>query len=377
MKNPCLNTPDEDDCLAVSVDIPDPCTPPAGNPDYCKLDVCDFHAGNDCEVSKCLEDEEGRCETDPNCVWIPADPLPTGPVSTLVGFCDEKQCLHTQQADCEKDEVCKWDGANCVETECGVHRNEKDCDQDATCHWDLDSDPTNCKETPCAPYKSQDPCNGDDDCMWTTVHGTDVCVPKTCEKYDNKCECEVDADCKWHHGQGTGQCVATAYDTCPDMDVAFVLDGSGSMSRSFGKHKHGFYGLMEILRDWLKDVPLTGDDHTAGADISSKGKGFRMTFIQFSKRNAKPEEDHPINCAVGECTSGLLSGHRDELQGDIDWHEDNYQSQWTYLHDALGDVAEHTFVVTQSPPWREHVVRKGILLLFFSVCLFSCCSLFW
>ena len=356
--NPCVDVK-KDTCAAVGATIPDPCSPPAGDPDFCKLDVCHVAApGDKCEVKECLEDTQGRCEKDPLCKWVPPATTPPAPVSTstLVGFCDKKRCTTADQVLCTKDDACKWDGGKCVETECAKHKDEKDCDQDPKCHMDLTQDPQVCKETVCAKHGTQQPCDADGKCMWTKVNGADVCVPKTCEKHNLKCDCDKDADCKWHHGQGSAQCVATVYDTCPDLDIAFVLDGSGSMSRSFGRHNHGFYGLMEIMRDWMMTVPLTGDDHTKGASITSKGKGLRMTFIQFSKANARPDEDHPMGCKVGQCSDGLLSGRRDELQGDITWHENNYQRHWTYLHDALNDIADHTFVASQSPSWRDHVV---------------------
>ena len=68
----------------------------------------------------------------------------------------------------------------------------------------------------------------------------------------------TDKDCVWHHGPQGAFCTTPQFNTCPDLDIAFVLDGSGSMRRSFGRHPHGFYGLMEILREWMKTVPLTG-----------------------------------------------------------------------------------------------------------------------
>ena len=354
--NPCRDMKDEDTCDSVGVTMRS-CVAPAGDPDFCKLDVCLFNAGaKTCEVKKCLEDGKGRCETKTDCQWVQPGGAgtTTPPTSTLVDYCAEKECQHTTQKVCDKDPLCKWDGKACGGTVCAKHKIEKDCDKDLSCHWDLNADPQVCKVTECAKYTDKSKCDADDKCM--TAAGTDACVPKTCEKHTDHCDCTADADCKWHHGQSGASCVATSYDTCPDLDVAFILDGSGSMQRSFGRHNHGFYGLMEILRDWVKTVPLTGDDHTMGANIDSKGKGFRMTFIQFSKADARPDEDHPMGCKVGECTDGLLSGNRAELNGDIDWHEDNYQSQWTYLHDAMQDVADHTFLPSQSPAWREHVV---------------------
>ena len=39
------------------------------------------------------------------------------------------------------------------------------------------------------------------------------------------------------------------------------------------------------MRDWMKTVPLTGDDHKPWRVEHKEGDaGFRITFIQFSKR---------------------------------------------------------------------------------------------
>ena len=114
---------------------------------------------------------------------------------------------------------------------------------------------------------------------------------------------------------------------------------------------------MGILRKWVQTLPLTGDAHTVGGSATAKKTGlFRVTFIQFSKANALPSENHPTNCAIGQCTNGLLSGRLDELEGDITWHENNYQGTWTYISSALQEVADHTLLPSNSPPWRQRVL---------------------
>ena len=358
--NPCIPPTAEPDCLAVSVTMPSPCDAPNADPDFCKLDVCHHDATKMpvCEVKKCLQISKTTCEKEDGCVWTGPDPVDaTTSPSNLVAMCSPVPCNHALQPDCDADTDCKWDAAanpKCVPTdECQKLTKEEECDHNTKCHWNVAATPDPvCEQTECAPIGNQPDCDKNDKCMWTDK---DVCEPKTCEKHDTRCPCQDDPDCVWHHG-APGYCEDKRYEKCPDLDIAFVLDGSGSMRRSFGRHAHGFYGLMEILRDWMKTVPLTGDDHTVGGGAKTNTGAFRITFIQFSKAEATPAEDHPTNCAIGACTNGLLSGMRSELHGDIDWHEANYQAQWTYLHDALLDVADHTFLPANSPPERTHVV---------------------
>ena len=356
--NPCRPPTDEPDCLSVFVTMPVPCDAPAGDPDFCKLDVCDYDGsrGNKCEVKECLKISQTTCEAEDGCVWNAPSPIPsTASPSDKVGYCSPVQCKHDTQMDCDQDALCLWDGmgSRCVEAPCTKHKNEVDCDHDMSCHWDVTTVPAICSTTVCAVHTAQDPCDADSQCQWDA---SNVCVPKNCNKHADQCPCDADSDCVWHHAANGAYCTAVQFNACPDLDIAFVLDGSGSMRRTFGNHAHGFYGLIEIMRDWVKIVPLTGDDHNAGAAGASRDSGFRLTFIQFSKAEARPDEDHPTGCAVGQCTDGHLSGRRDELYGDLDWHEANYQAQWTYLHDALQDVADNTFTPDQSPDWREHVV---------------------
>eukprot|EP01061_Rhynchopus_euleeides_P047158 TRINITY_DN9306_c0_g1_i3.p1 TRINITY_DN9306_c0_g1~~TRINITY_DN9306_c0_g1_i3.p1 ORF type:complete len:615 (+),score=179.70 TRINITY_DN9306_c0_g1_i3:1-1845(+) len=281
-ENPCIRIDDQNTCVAHIQTMP-ACTPPLDDPDYCDVQVCHHDPVDRCQVQECLEDTEGRCSTKTSCQWLAPNQSPTAAPSTLVALCAEKQCQHASQADCGKDDACKWDGKTCVETECAKLRNEKDCDHNPKCHMDLTKDPQVCVTTECAKHDSQDPCDNDAKCMWTKVNNVDVCVPKTCEKHGKRCDCQSDPDCVWHHDPNRVYCTSPHFDACPDIDLAIMIDGSGSMKAQFGSHKHGFYGLIEMMRDWLKGVPLTGHDHTVGADVPITAKGFRVTFIQFSR----------------------------------------------------------------------------------------------
>eukprot|EP01061_Rhynchopus_euleeides_P000547 TRINITY_DN1037_c3_g1_i2.p1 TRINITY_DN1037_c3_g1~~TRINITY_DN1037_c3_g1_i2.p1 ORF type:complete len:300 (+),score=66.09 TRINITY_DN1037_c3_g1_i2:57-902(+) len=177
-----------------------------------------------------------------------------------------------------------------------------------------------------------------------------------CTDYNSpadQCGCTSDPNCTWlHEASGSEYCIGN---TCPNLDLAILIDGSGSMSGSFGNHTHGFYGPIELLQDWVQSVPLAGDDHTASPNVSSTG--FRITFLQFS--NATFAGAHPEMCSAGNCTNGLLSGSLDELQGDLQWHEANFQAGWTYLHPALLEAGS----TLNSSAQGMHPERKQVVII--------------
>ena len=334
------------------------CPSPPPDPDYCFVQPCAWKDGK-CAVRACLAKSESTCTGD--CAWrTEGKTVPAGPVTTLVEFCRYDPChsLHDSWS-CSRNSACHFDynTYTCTVGGCAAHKDDATCGADAKCQWDAHApwDQPQCKEGPCA-NKAKSSCNANSACMFKGSN----CVPKTCEKYNvptpDMCACGRDTDCKWHHDATHPHCNDPKFSTCPDLDIAMVLDGSGSMRAQFGNHPHGFRGMMEMMRTWARQVPLTGDNHKSGKN-AAKGTGqMRLTFIQFSIADATPAMDHPMNCAIGQCTDGMLSGRLDELEGDISWHEGHYQAGWTYIHAALQDVADHTFLPANSPPWRKHVV---------------------
>eukprot|EP00754_Rhynchopus_humris_P027427 Rhum_TRINITY_DN15086_c6_g2::Rhum_TRINITY_DN15086_c6_g2_i7::g.137570::m.137570 len=354
--NPCEGVATADACHDVEVAVL-PCPDPLPDPDYCFMTPCMWDGF--CKVTECQLKTEAKCNAEAHCSWdTEGRTVPAGPVRTVVEFCHHNPCKGiTDVWSCQSTDGCTYDywGGGCVLTGCAKHTSESSCDQDAKCEWNNNLW-TPCVKTPCA-NKAKATCDKDNQCMFK---GTD-CVRKTCDKYNNPdpdmCACARDPDCKWHYDATHPHCADPKFAECPDLDIAVMLDGSGSMRNPFGSHPHGFYGMMELLRGWARSIPLTGENHLVGAATTAKGTGeFRVTFMQFAQPNADPSIDHPVNCAAGACTSGLLSGQLAELEGDITWHENNYQAHWTYIHDALQDVADHTFLPSQSPPWRQHVV---------------------
>ena len=362
--NPCRDLTDSTSCVAETETVSAPCVDPPGNPDYCKLSVCEYDDSKSpkCNVKKCLQKDQTKCEAEDGCLWEPLQtPPPTGPPSTLVSYCAEKKCDYPSQAACVADPKgqCQWDDGSqtCKELPCVHNPDELTCDNDPVCHWDISTNPPGCIETPCGKNKNQGDCDASSDCMWNNDNpAKPYCETLNCGEIKTACECQESPHCTWRQAGQYSHCVDPLYSTCPDLDIGFIIDGSGSMSLRFGNHPHGFFALMNMLQDWVKTLPLTGEDHTVGAQSTVRGGGFRVSFIQFSKADASPADDHPTNCAIGACTDGKLSGMRSELLGDIQWHETNYQSQWTYIHDALLDVAENTIDPLHSPAHREHIV---------------------
>merc|ERR1719498_1641543 len=99
------------------------------------------------------------------------------------------------------------------------------------------------------------------------------------------------------------------------------------MSQQFGRHTHGFYALIGMVRDWVKTLPLSGEPATTGKNSKST-ENVRVGFIQFSGNAASTG---PTGGVVGSAlrappnvgTGGRLSGATAELNSDMTWHEDN------------------------------------------------------
>eukprot|EP00756_Hemistasia_phaeocysticola_P042465 Hpha_TRINITY_DN16972_c1_g1::TRINITY_DN16972_c1_g1_i5::g.55882::m.55882 len=367
IENPCLDLTDSAGCHALQKDWPQPpCQDPGGQGDYCTVaSICTWEDSMTpkCHVTPCTHSEQGRCEADSGCEWRPPNPMPNDPPSQQVLYCKPKICQYTSENACNADphHLCEWDAAanppTCVPKKCAIHYDsEKNCNADPCCHYDVHVSPPECKMEPCCQFTTSPTCDASPDCMWDGTITPPTCVDLNCKKFDNACECNENPSCTWHVAGVHSHCTDPKYSTCPDLDVGFLIDGSGSMNRAFGNHPQGFTGLLESLRDWVKTLPLTGESFTVGAGSTVRGGGFRITFHQFALAEPLPSNNHPTNCATGQCTDGKLSGNLNEIMGDVDWHEANFQMGWTYLHADMEDVAANTFDALHSPPHRDHVV---------------------
>ena len=256
--DPCKPKLNQQTCTPVSQTVPFPCSAPEGDRDFCSVAVCHYDAqAQECQVAKCLFQDAASCSASGGCTWkAPTTFTGTEAPSEKVSYCVADYCTGLGEAVCQSQPGCEWAAPTCGPSACGVHPNELACSHDAKCEWD---DTGVCKGTVCGAVGTAGPCNTDTKCMWDPDQN--ACIGKTCDMYNHpadRCKCLEDTACTWHEAGASSFCTEPKFNTCPDLDIAFVLDGSGSMRRSFGRHPHGFYGLMEILREWMKTVPLTG-----------------------------------------------------------------------------------------------------------------------
>eukprot|EP01062_Namystynia_karyoxenos_P069337 TRINITY_DN64849_c0_g1_i1.p1 TRINITY_DN64849_c0_g1~~TRINITY_DN64849_c0_g1_i1.p1 ORF type:complete len:4109 (+),score=1223.61 TRINITY_DN64849_c0_g1_i1:127-12327(+) len=146
---------------------------------------------------------------------------------------------------------------------------------------------------------------------------------------------------------------------CKALDLVLVLDGSGSMSNRFGRHSHGFYGVMSMLRDWVDRLPLTGEK--AGQAMANlPNGGVRVGLVQFSgsnpyygRRGQTKAIKSPNYYRRKKLTGGRLSGDKEELLADIDWHHRNYMRQGTMIEMGIRMAAQ---MFEDRAPGRQHAV---------------------
>eukprot|EP00756_Hemistasia_phaeocysticola_P014937 Hpha_TRINITY_DN15373_c2_g2::TRINITY_DN15373_c2_g2_i1::g.87622::m.87622 len=368
----------------------------ATNPGTCRYKKCVYTKKDECtqdiacvwDTSKdpvtCREDvcfpypNTNDCTGDPKCVWVTPAAPPSPPPAP---YCKEGCGAQTTQGSCETYGGCAWDPSRtppCFVPYCaGYADNEALCNNDPRCHWNAHVTPATCSMTKCmttfaqlpAPWGDQTSltggkasCDASPECASGSDANGDFCKPITCGDATSKCDCDKITGCTW---TDAGKCVTASFSTCPDLDVVFIIDGSGSMAAPFGHHPHGFIAMMEMLRDWVKTLPLTGEDKSVGKASSVTGGTIRLAFIQFSGRNRKEcyyqtaggKHLLPAGMAVNPCagcTDGHLSGVLSELDNDLEWHEANYIRKGTMLELSMG-VALEVFQ-QDSPKHRAHVL---------------------
>ncbi|KAJ9442392.1 Halomucin [Diplonema papillatum] len=328
--------------------------------DYCRDATCTWTTVDTCksdencnwEAGKCREDycafypNQAVCAFDTLCEWKAKS------TDTDTEYCREKVCEFTEDADvCTADVRCDWDGAACQTTYCGKYLEEMRCDDDGRCEW---GETGACVANPCEAKYTQSPpttidaagCKDDDACEVMTDSLGTYCKVEACSEYKEKCDCSSNEACVW---TDEGTCVQGSFVTCPDLDVVFILDGSASMQVKFGHHPHGYYGLIEILRDWMTTLPLTGEK--AGTPSTVTGGTFRLAFIQFSGLNYMQPFAKIADCTG--CTQGRFSGVLTELDTDLAWHHTNYYKMGTMLELSM-DMAVAIF--KDSPAHRRNVL---------------------
>ncbi|KAJ9463966.1 hypothetical protein DIPPA_05526 [Diplonema papillatum] len=314
------------------------------DPDLCQWNALD----QTCAVGVCKWDNADECELDTSvpCMWI----------DELVR-CEPKKCLYGTEDDCTNKEpgTCEWDTTQttpeCVTAPCKQYTDEKDCNKDAECAWN-----TECEVVYCARYGDQGPCDGDGKCMWSSSGNEAKCVDKVCEAFSaDTCRCHQDVDCFWDKGT----CKTASYGECPTLDIVVAIDGSASMRRAFGLHPHGFEGVMEVVKAWVRTLTLTGESAGEVNAASAVGK-VRVGIVQFSGKPAikipgTSIVDGAQKSPTGTGTGGRLSGNQSEVISDLDWQESNFMEGGTYIRAAL-DIAVDMFAASPSS-------RKKVLLV--------------
>ncbi|KAJ9438912.1 hypothetical protein DIPPA_02028 [Diplonema papillatum] len=260
-------------------------------------------------------------------------------VDLSLGFCMLEKCKYINETTCEADPFCDWVGGNtepCVVAPCVEYPTEKECKADLKCRYDVGSSPAVCTPAYCSKFLAAKDCDLDAVCMWNQTDQS--CAEKDCSKYDgDRCACEEEQTCFWDATIADGRCVKEQFGTCPVVDVILLLDGSASMSQSFTRHPHGFYAMMEMLRDWMKTLPLTGEKSSVGSASSAANGGIRVGIVQFS--GEAPVKD-AVRTPPGTGTSGALSGDLQELMDDVTWHENNFLQGGTYMATGLQWAAD-------------------------------------
>ena len=341
----CCNQKDSQSCMAYNVNSPQ-CTlstPPVDG--ECAVTMCTYiDSSQTCTAKECSPlFTQSDCTSNSNCVWETSSGFP---------ICKKLPCVGaTSFADCIVDPSCEWDfftTPSCKQRYCGKYTAEDKCNNDPICEYYTTSSPASCQRTECGIYESGTECGVNPKCYWIpnpTSPQKPYCKVHNCKDYDSitpattaSCQCNADPKCKWH----ADHCSDADFDQCPDLDVLFLLDGSGSMQQNFGIHPHGYLALMEMLKNWMTVIPL------AKTPTSSTG-GFRIAFIQFSRPG--PTGIRQADCAG--CTQGQFSGDEQTLINDIHYHEANYIKSTTVLLPAL-EAAKLVFVNT--PPNRKKVM---------------------
>ncbi|KAJ9440832.1 hypothetical protein DIPPA_09018 [Diplonema papillatum] len=296
-----------------------------------------------CVDEPCQYGDKAACGLDASCDWNEA----CG--DAAAHECVPKRCAATASAACTADVRCRWSGSACAPAPCVEYPSEACCDASAGCEWSLASSPAYCKQTYCSgAHAAQTPCQADAQCAW---HGG-ICVAFSCRLHAGaECECKAHDACLWD--PVIKSCDSATFTACPALDVVVLLDGSAAMASGFGRHPHGNLALAEVLRDWVRALPLSGEK--AGAAAPAVPSGFRVGFVQYAASEAFAAIGRATDYSnVG--TKGRLSGDLAELEADLTWHEQNLVGGPSKIDKGLV-VANGMFEASNQP-------RARILLAF-------------
>ncbi|KAJ9435650.1 hypothetical protein DIPPA_19619 [Diplonema papillatum] len=275
-----------------------------------------------------------------------------GSAEVVAASCQVKRCQYDAQPLCNSDPYCQWNVTTCSQKLCTHINSELTCGRQEECHWSVDSSEGMCMQRACAKFKdSMDMCKSNSGCMWDDTK-TVKCIETDCKVMES-CRCQQDSDCFWRASEGA--CVAVDFALCPLMDVVFAFSGASAFGVPYGKHPHGFYAVVEMLRDWVGQAPLTTEKASIGAQ-SVETSGVRVALIQFAgKRTANLVVGSVATAPGSSGAGGQLSGDLGEVAGDLNWHEANYKGQDRFVSRAL-TTAAMTFNMDSPKDGRKKVV---------------------
>eukprot|EP00755_Sulcionema_specki_P033169 Sspe_Gene.2248::Locus_748_Transcript_1_1_Confidence_1.000_Length_5252::g.2248::m.2248 len=263
----------------------------------------------------CQETDETKCKADDRCEWITSLCNPGAGAK-----CRERNCQFGDQATCGADRKCLWGLSGCVEQPCAKYDDDEACCNAVDeCH--ATGTPPVCTEKRCPKIGKAD-CDKDPECMWRgNATGVEKCLDLECPLIDDRCPCDQRTKCFWKPMKQGGQCVAVEYGECPTMDMVVVLDGSEGMGQKYARgHTNGYLAVSELLRDWLKGLPLNKEK--AGTASAPLNGGMRVGIVQFAA--ASGSGSRAAVAPRGQGTGGRLSGDLAELEDDMKWHEANF-----------------------------------------------------
>eukprot|EP00755_Sulcionema_specki_P011113 Sspe_Gene.730::Locus_249_Transcript_1_1_Confidence_1.000_Length_7732::g.730::m.730 len=328
---------------------------------------------DDCHDIGVCNNASGTCTT-------PAKPdgslCDDGDDTTKVDICKQGNCTGTTPPGCYRasrrvpSQECAHDDSACGSSE--VWGTMEECCRPGNAH------PNGCAPAPEKPkecwaaskyFPNRECAVNKEACDWTwgtSVWGSkaECCrpgaahkcgcsdLPKNCFKATGtmtKRECEhVPTECGKGENEGVftsrERCCKKTYGEygchlpCRTLDVVFVVDGSGSMKASFGRHPHGYNAIMDMLYDWVgEQLPLTGEKAGDKSQARPPQGGVRVGIIQFSAQRSSYgrliSAAKTVPSWVG--TGGRLSGDANELRTDLKWHRQYFYNSGTYIQKAF------------------------------------------
>jgi hypothetical protein len=326
--NDCISNPTEDSCEAdVAGCVFNPNTQPK------------------CLKRTCVSTDQRMCLQDKTCAW--------NGEKCYIDLCGK---AGTNATACQLQPQCLWNAASnkCDETSCAKIQDEKKCDEDYMCGWNVKTVPPVCSPQSCGYYNNdatsaKAKCNADSACYWETVQENkqkDQCIDKTCKTSKTSCDCAKMPQCVWRDSQ----CRENRFVQCPAIDLVFLLEGSTIMTQTFGRHPNGFAALVQNIRTWAKEAPMTMDPNSPG---------FRVATIQY----APPKVAGVVSRDVGG--GGNVTGDVKKVLAELEWHDNNligkgYDSSAMYLQPALQKAGE---IIRLSPKPTNGITRKKLIMI--------------